>query len=150
MKEYIANKRPLLMSELQGAAPLWKDPSKKLSFMEQIGEVSLKFETEWESAPNPDPFLRSPSEWKISINEKDIPFVRTGILAIPQQRQTRNGQPSVAALAITPDSPLLTLISITIEPELFKAASTVNVNGYEAFGWYFKANPALKILLLLE
>ena len=142
MKEYIANKRTLLMTELESAAPLWANSGKKLTFMEHMGVVSLKFNTQWKNIPDPNPFSQSPMDWDLTVNDKNVSFIRTGLSISPQQRQIRIGQPNVTALAITPDSPLLTLITVTIEPELFKAGSTLDVNGYDAFGWYIKVNPA--------
>lgn len=135
LKQYVQTKRERIQGELDGPAPEWGLPPKKMDFMEKKGTITFSFDTNWETEPHPNPFRAKPDSLDIKLLGEDLTILQSGIRVMPQQRVMRYGQPNIGVLAITPKQGKMTIASLSIEPEFFKDEVNISVDGYTCAGW---------------
>lgn len=134
VRAFIRTRRGELDRELDGPAPEWDVPLKKGPCLEKTGSVTALFSTIWQKSRPLNPLTNGMVTLDLELNGRRQAFATTSAIVVPGSEPRNDGQPTLTLIGLQPASLKLQILILVIQPELYKARTSVKVDGFSVGG----------------
>jgi spore coat protein CotH len=131
VRDFVEGRRELLEADL-ASDPAWNFPLQEDFCLESVGTITGTFSSLYGPFPSANPFATGSGALEISYRGEVVSFSRMGASAGPDE-DPMHPRIGVMLVGLRADNTLL-IPYLLIEPELYAAPATLEVDAYSVFG----------------